>query len=582
MPRQLIFTSAPRGLTPGQSGYCTVARSRDLRDALIPAIEKLSYYTPETNHNPIICAHRILDIRGTKIHVLTRIVDAGHDFTKRRSFLAHHLILEPSELASSAAPAEIFLKWKGWIDHWEGDPQWLEDNRPLPARTSAQTTLPKSDHWISGNEADRKNFLQTLSDRGADWDITFTNCFQPGDHPDDFDFKAAWPNTPGYAAAQRLCSDFVRLDQLPTPPNPSIAISSPPATQPRSTSAPAPVTAPDRKLTVSPILPIGAIAVTIVAFLVTLYLRHRIPDHPVSTPTPRPAPARTASAPSELDNIFPLRPTWLLAATVPSTIPPADELMRELRANEIFTKNLTASIQPNLLSPPIPASLFAQPDRNLLRFDTTNIPPIELNVSNSTVFKTDLENAFAVEIPGRFRVLAIKTPLQLPVSYLTIDTNIELHPDFAQRIHRIELPSGSQLALRPLVKAKIGWIDPLAQLEHDFALIPSTVLDLPAVEAHAHQIIADKETKLRAYETEAAALAEDQKKVLTEPTPDQLKAKDRLATLDLAIPKARQELESLSVKAASIPHDSTTIDRFALFLCLSNVNTEVIRFTDKP
>src|SRR5688572_24659369 len=133
MPRQLIYTSAPRGLTPGQSGYCTVARSRDLREALIPRIEKLSYFTPEAAGSPVICAHRILDLRGTHFHVLSRIVDAGLDFTKRRSFLAHHLIFEPGELAASAWPAEIFLQWKGWVESWTGDPQWLEDNRPVPS-----------------------------------------------------------------------------------------------------------------------------------------------------------------------------------------------------------------------------------------------------------------------------------------------------------------------------------------------------------------------------------------------------------------------------------------------------------------
>src|ERR1051325_10551325 len=99
MPRQLIYTSVPRGLTPGQSGYCTVARSRELRDALIPRIEKLSYYTPEPNRNPIICAHRIIDIRGAKFHVLTRIVAAGPDFTKRSRFIAPHLIFQLSVIS---------------------------------------------------------------------------------------------------------------------------------------------------------------------------------------------------------------------------------------------------------------------------------------------------------------------------------------------------------------------------------------------------------------------------------------------------------------------------------------------------
>ncbi|HUS33838.1 MAG TPA: hypothetical protein VM680_00665, partial [Verrucomicrobiae bacterium] len=198
MPRQLIYTSAPRGLTPGQSGYCTVARSRDLREALIPRIEKLSYYTPEGNSSAVICAHRILDLRGMHFHVLSRIVDAGLDFTKRRSFLAHHLIFEPDELPASASPAEIFLQWKGWVESWTGDPQWLEDNRPVPATaTGRECEIAKADVWVTGDETGRKNFLQSLVEAGADWNITFTNCFQPGDHADDFDIKAAWPSTAG-------------------------------------------------------------------------------------------------------------------------------------------------------------------------------------------------------------------------------------------------------------------------------------------------------------------------------------------------------------------------------------------------
>ena len=223
MPRQLIYTSAARGLTPGQSGYCTVARSRDLREALIPKLEKLSYYTPESNHNPIICAHRFVEVRGTKFHVLTRVVDAGLDFTKRRSFLAHHLVFDPEELRDAATPAEIFLHWKGWLQNWHGDPQWLEDNRPLPTRARRESTIAKHDLWISGRDADRNDFLLLLVERGANWEIAFTNCFQPGDNPADFDIKAAWPNTPGYGAAQRLGAEFIRLAELPETPKSTAA-----------------------------------------------------------------------------------------------------------------------------------------------------------------------------------------------------------------------------------------------------------------------------------------------------------------------------------------------------------------------
>jgi hypothetical protein len=41
MPLQLIFTSTPQGLTPGRSGYCTVARHRAVPDRLAQLLESV-------------------------------------------------------------------------------------------------------------------------------------------------------------------------------------------------------------------------------------------------------------------------------------------------------------------------------------------------------------------------------------------------------------------------------------------------------------------------------------------------------------------------------------------------------------
>jgi hypothetical protein len=586
MPRQLIYTSVPRGLAPGQSGYCTVARSRDLREALIPRLEKLSYYTPEPNYNPIICAHRVIDLRGAKFHVLSRISDAGLDFTKRRSFLAHHLIFEPLELTGAAPPAEIFLRWKGWLQNWHGDPQWLEDNRPLPAPARCDFTLAKSDVWVTGNDADRKNFLHVLGDRGAAWDVTFTNDFQPSDNLTDFDIKAAWPSTPGCEAARRLGAAFISLDQLPTVSRQS-KIQEPESAKPAQPLDPATSTAPQPPKKFTRVLPLAAVALTLLTFIATVYLRNRtseaVPDTPPTIASTSAPSGERPSIASELNFLLPLRPTWLALADHPTLLPPIDELMRELRANEVFTKDLTSTLQTNLQSAALPAVLLAQPDQNLLRFTANNHPPVEILVSAGATFKTGIRDSFAVEIPGRFRILAIKSPVELSRRFLLINTNILLQPDFEERIHRIELPPGAQLALRPLVLSKGAWIDPLAPAAHDFAIIPSTVLDLLAVESHARQVISDRESKLRAYENEQTTISNELKKLLTDAqTPEQLKARDRLNALQLAIPKAQQDLESLRAKAAAIPSDPAQIDRFALFLCLSNVNTEVFRFTDKP
>ena len=44
MAQQLIFTSTPQGLEPGRSGYCTVARHKDIRHRLVRELERFSVY----------------------------------------------------------------------------------------------------------------------------------------------------------------------------------------------------------------------------------------------------------------------------------------------------------------------------------------------------------------------------------------------------------------------------------------------------------------------------------------------------------------------------------------------------------
>lgn len=97
MPQQLIYTSAPQGLAAGRSGHCTVARSASMREPLVLRLEQLSYYQHLSlsggKERPIF-AYRIIDIRGSRFHVLSRIQDAGLDFTggptlSRITWLSH-------------------------------------------------------------------------------------------------------------------------------------------------------------------------------------------------------------------------------------------------------------------------------------------------------------------------------------------------------------------------------------------------------------------------------------------------------------------------------------------------------------
>lgn len=129
MAQQLIFTSAVAGLNPGSSGYCTVARSETMRDAVVTRLEQWSVYTHQAGgQNPVVCAYRVLNLRGSVFHVLTRIVDSGLDYTGRTNFLAHHLVFQPHEIHGACSPAEVFLQWPGWVNQWQGAPRYLEDD----------------------------------------------------------------------------------------------------------------------------------------------------------------------------------------------------------------------------------------------------------------------------------------------------------------------------------------------------------------------------------------------------------------------------------------------------------------------
>lgn len=131
MPLELIYTSAPRGLRAGSSGYCTVAQTRGMREDLAAALERRSLYAHEPKDpSPIYFSFRTLSLGNSRWRILSRAQDAGLDFTGRRHYLVHHLVLDVAEKTGVIQPAEILLAWKGWRKKWEGPPKELEDGWP--------------------------------------------------------------------------------------------------------------------------------------------------------------------------------------------------------------------------------------------------------------------------------------------------------------------------------------------------------------------------------------------------------------------------------------------------------------------
>jgi hypothetical protein len=249
MPTQLIYTSAPRGIVPGQSGYCTVARSDKMREALILRLEQLSYYQHLSlsggTERPI-SAYRIVDIRGTRYHVLSKIQDAGLDFTGRTNFIAHHLVFEPKEIGEFPSPPVILRDWPDWKESWTQEPELLknEDSVWNKIKNLAVKSNGEAKTWrvVTGNAENGYGLLDALRGTSfrvddqtdifglfaeslellevrrkgfpnAAWDFTFTTSMQEQDNPADFLWRCIHSDNP---AANRLATpDYRELAAAP-------------------------------------------------------------------------------------------------------------------------------------------------------------------------------------------------------------------------------------------------------------------------------------------------------------------------------------------------------------------------------
>lgn len=142
MPLALIFTSAPQGLSPGRSGFCTVARHADIPDRLVTMLEGLG--TPHAAAGSATYTLRRLEAAGKGWHILSRFTAGGLDHTHRDNRLAHHLVFPESEVAALPPPADIAHRFGGWISEWSGPPNWLE---PINLRLSAGRPLVPCSTW---------------------------------------------------------------------------------------------------------------------------------------------------------------------------------------------------------------------------------------------------------------------------------------------------------------------------------------------------------------------------------------------------------------------------------------------------
>jgi hypothetical protein len=138
MSFEILYTSAPSGLRPGSSGYCTVLTSRGVPASTVELLESLSGYRhlfplghPQALLNPVNFGHYVMRISGRREHVLSRVSDFKLDYTGRSNKLAHHVVVD--EIAAVSAGPAWLLKRPGWIrDNWNGE-VGLSDGNRIPA-----------------------------------------------------------------------------------------------------------------------------------------------------------------------------------------------------------------------------------------------------------------------------------------------------------------------------------------------------------------------------------------------------------------------------------------------------------------
>ncbi len=151
MSQEIIYTSAQKGLRSGSFGFCTVCSTGGMEPNMADFLEGISAYPhpykppdPRTNQNPVNFSHIIWTIGGQRFHILSRVCDAGLDYTGRTNLLAHHVALTRREAESAAGgPAWVLSDDDLTVSKWDGQ------LRTLPGRFPRKDDIPLEvcRHW---------------------------------------------------------------------------------------------------------------------------------------------------------------------------------------------------------------------------------------------------------------------------------------------------------------------------------------------------------------------------------------------------------------------------------------------------
>ncbi len=149
MSFEIVYTSSLKGLNGADRGFCTVAATTAIPRLLMEKLESLSGYrhlhSPGSKRNAVNFCYQIVRMQQESYFVLSRVADAGTDFSARSNKIAHHLALSLSEVRSlNVPPTALLSDRKFWYTQWSGEPNWLPADR-MPTPVASGNT--RCDTW---------------------------------------------------------------------------------------------------------------------------------------------------------------------------------------------------------------------------------------------------------------------------------------------------------------------------------------------------------------------------------------------------------------------------------------------------
>ena len=142
MVEEIIYTSSDRGLKQGSRGFCTVVSTAGMALNLAERLESMSGYRhvfplndPDAARNPVNYSHVTFRLAGRKLNVVSRVADAGQDYTGRSNKLAHHVVID-SIAPLPAGPARLLMAEGTVVNKWDGTVRNIPPRALIPPKYS--------------------------------------------------------------------------------------------------------------------------------------------------------------------------------------------------------------------------------------------------------------------------------------------------------------------------------------------------------------------------------------------------------------------------------------------------------------